>query len=490
MDEQDRVKVSFVIPNYQGEKLLRACLQSIYAQETDIPYEIIVVDDGSSDGSVEMVCAVFPTVKIIANRRNQGPAMSKNIGASKARGDFVAFLDNDVELDPHWLQSIYGRLAAEGDKAGACASHILLNGFRSVLNSTGGFVDLLGYAWDRGIFEEDTNSFSQNTRVMYACSAAMLARKAVFDMVGGFDRHYRYLYEDVDLGWRMNACGYSVIYEPTAIAHHHLSSTMGRNGLRNLYLYERNRIHTLRANMEKETQKWIRDELFFHFKERIFLEIDGGDITFYHKMRVIGRMLQALAWNALQSRNTARRRRELDRRRKVHDWELMECGILCPHIAEPLMEIRTFLKRGSINPYNGHRVFLNKVSMEMERGGYIGQGWYEREQNENGTAFRWTGDRASVTMQPEGNRRSLVVRTLMAHPREGSRVSFLINGREISRSVIPNRNHVTRVRLPDDNEPGPWKVELRVDNPFVPQEVLGVEDRRSLGIAVTSISLR
>jgi GT2 family glycosyltransferase len=490
MVDQNKMQVSFVIPNYQGEKLLRACLQSILGQKTDIPFEVIVVDDGSTDGSLDMVSNVYPSVKTVANRRNQGPAKSKNVGADAARGDFIAFLDNDVELDPLWLQSIYGRLAAEGEGAGACASHILLNGHRTVLNSTGGFVDLLGYAWDRGIFEEDTNSFSQNTRVMYACSAAMLVRKAVFEQVGGFDGHYRYLYEDVDLGWRMNAYGFSVVYEPTAIAHHHLSSTMGKNGLRNLYLYERNRIHTLKANLEKETQRWIQDELLFHFKERVRLEIDGNDITFYHKMRVVSRMLQALGWNLVHSRNTARRRRELDSCRKLQDWELMDIGILCPHIAEPLMEVKTFLKRGKVNPYNGHRVFLNKVIMEMERGGRIGPGWYDRELNENGAAFRWTGERASVIMQPEGNKRNLVIRTLMANPQEDSRVSLHINGQEISQLKIPNRNYTSKISLPAGIEPNPWEIELVVENPFNPLDILGVEDRRSLGVAVSSIHLR
>jgi GT2 family glycosyltransferase len=486
----DLVKVSFVIPNYQGEELLNACLSSIYAQETDIPFEVIVVDDKSTDGSVAMVKQRYPSVRLIANQRNRGPAESKNIGAREALGDFIAFLDNDVELDKHWLRSIYGRLMAEGEEAGACASHILLNGHRSILNSTGGFVDMLGYAWDRGIFEEDNGSFSRNTEVMYACSAAMLIRRTVYELVGGFDRRYRYLYEDVDLGWRVNACGFKVYYEPEAIAHHHLSSTMGKNGLRNLYLTERNRMRTLKANLEKETRKTMSQEYLFHFKERLSLGMDADTMTLPDKLRLTQHMLRALGWNILHSRSIVRRRRALDSMRKRHDWELMRSGILSPYIVEPQIEVRTFLRKGQASVRDGRRVFPGRVVMELESGGCIGPGWYDRELNEDGVAFRWTAERASVIVQPQREARHLILHTLMANPRERSRVSLLINGRAISSLEVPDRFRASKVRLPEDMEPGAWDVELAVENPFTPQDELGIDDRRALGIAVTSIQLR
>ena len=490
MPSRERVRVSFVIPNYQGEKLLQACLESVYAQETEIPFEVIVVDDGSSDGSAAMVSSRFPSTRLIINQRNQGPAKCKNIGAAEARGELIAFLDNDVELDRRWLQSMYDRLTAEGEDAGACASHILLNGHSTTLNSTGGFVDMLGYAWDRGIFEEDRGSFSRNTRVMYACSAAMIIRRNVFERVSGFDPRYRYLYEDVDLGWKVNVCGFKVFYEPTAIAHHHLSSTMGRNGLRNLYLSERNRICTIRVNMEKETRKWMRGEFLFHFKERLRLGMEGDGMTFFHKLRLLQRMLQAVGWNIVHWRSTTRRRRELDSLRKVRDWELMQSGVLCPYIVEPQIEVRFSRKRGQATLEDGRRVFPGKVVMELENGGCIGPGWHDRELNESGVAFRWTTERAGVIMQTHKTRRHLVLRTLMANPREKSRLTVSVNGRVVGGLEVPNRFYAGRIRLPEDLEPGYWELELAVENPFSPRDALNQDDERVLGVAVTSIELR
>jgi GT2 family glycosyltransferase len=258
MNDIERPLASIIIVNYRGEKLLPPCLDSVLAQAVQFPYEIIVVDDSSDDGSIELLESRYPQARVVANRKNRGPAAAKNIGAAQARSEYIAFLDNDVELHPDWLRNMMARLQGGDEKLGACASHILLNGYGSVLNSTGGMINLLGYAWDRGIFTEDSQTYFYSPDVMYACSAAMLMKKSILDEVGGFDERFRYLFEDADLGWRMNIYGYKVAYEPRALARHLLSSTMGDKRLRNLYLYERNRLRALLKNMEGNTLKLIR----------------------------------------------------------------------------------------------------------------------------------------------------------------------------------------------------------------------------------------
>ena len=127
--------VSFVVTHFRGEQLLTDCLASVYGQVTSIPYEVIVVDDCCDDGSVDAVRNVFPRANFVSLSRNSGCAAAKNRGAVEARGDYLAFLDNDVEVDRDWLENIFGRLSQERERVGLCASHILLNGFDSHINS-------------------------------------------------------------------------------------------------------------------------------------------------------------------------------------------------------------------------------------------------------------------------------------------------------------------------------------------------------------------
>lgn len=488
MGTKDKPLASMIIANYRGENLLPSCLDSVVAQKAAFPFEIIVVDDGSDDGSVDLVSDRYPQVKVVVNRRNKGPAAAKNIGADEARGEYVAFLDNDVELHPDWLQTMFDRLVEGDEGLGACASHILLNGYHSVLNSTGGMINLLGYAWDRGIFKEDSDTYSYSLRVMYACSAAMMARKRVFDEVGGFDERFHYLFEDADLGWRMNIYGYRVAYEPGAQVKHLLSSTMGNKRLRNLYLYERNRLRALIKNMEKDTLKLVRRELAFWFGQRVHAELENG-LSAWQKLVLPLRMAQALAWNVLWMPDTLRNRREVARHRVVPDNQLITAGVLSPQIGDPPIGEDPRIEREDTRPQAGSQVLPKKVTMAKVREGVLGAGWYDREVDVRGVVFRWTGDRATVFLKAGGKRRQISLRTVMAHPEELTQVSMKINGRPISTFEVPNLYHVHHIPLPDELEPGPWEIELQVNNPFRPRETLHVEDQRTLGVAVASLEI-
>jgi len=484
----EQPQASVVIANYRGEKLLPSCLDSVMRQVVDFPFEVIVVDDNSDDASIDLVASRYPTVEIISNRRNRGPAAVKNIGAAAAQSEYIAFLDNDVELHPDWLSCMYGRITGSSDSLGACASHILLNGYDSILNSTGGMVNLLGYAWDRGIFKEDSDTYSYSMRVMYACSAAMMIRKRVFKEVGGFDERFRYLFEDADLGWRMNIYGYEVAYEPRALVKHLLSYTMGDRRLRNLYLYERNRLRALTKNMEKETLRLVRRELNFWLWQRMRAELDNG-LTLRQKMILPLRMAQALAWNLIWMPDTAKCRHEVAKHRVVPDRRLLGEGVLSPQIGEPPIGEDPRAIRDETDPESGNQALPRKISMSREKEGVLGEGWFEKETDARGVVFRWTGDRASVFLKAGKKRRHLHLRTVMAHPVELAQVSMHINGRLISTFEVPNQYHVHEIPLPGGLEAGTWEIEMKVKNPFRPRETLHVEDQRTLGIAVASIEI-
>lgn len=488
METKERPLASVVIANYRGETLLAPCLDSLRAQDTDLPFEVIVVDDGSDDGSADLVTSRYPEVKLMVNRRNMGPAAAKNVGAAEARGDYLAFLDNDVELHPSWMRYMLEAMTADHDRLGACASHIMLNSHSTVLNSTGGLINMLGYAWDRGIFNEDSKTYSYSLRVMYACTAAMMIRRGVFEELGGFDERYRYLFEDVDLGWRMNIRGYRVAYEPRAVARHLLSSTMGRRRLRNQYLYERNRLRALLKNMERETLRLVRKELVFWFGQRMRSEMESG-LTARQKAVLPLRMAQALVWNLIRLPDTLRLRKEVADTRVVSDLELISAGVLCPQIGEPPVGLDP---RGNGNG-NGigidERELGNRLEMARAKPAALGPGWYGLETDVRGVSFRWTAESAVVYLRSGRRRRQLYIRTVMAHPDGLSRVAVRIDGRQVSTFEAPNGYHVHRIPLAHPVEPGLREVELRVENPFRPRDTLRVEDRRTLGIAVAYVGL-
>ena len=481
--------VSYVIPSYQGERLLPACLDSVFSQRTDLPYEVIVVDDCSSDGSAELVSSSYAEVRLIVNQHNRGCAASKNIGAAEAQGAYIAFLDNDIELDPGWLEAMMNRFENEGERLGACASHILINGYSSLLNSTGGLINLLGYAWDRGIFGQDTDSYRHNIHVMWACAAATIVRTDIFKEIGGFDSVYEYLFDDVDLGWRMNILDYGVAYEPKAVAHHHQATVQGWKLIRRLYLYERNRFRNLLKNMEGYTLKWMRRELFYHFLHRVNREWDNSDFTFMMKLSLIPRMFQALVWNGFHLRDTLRLRREVSGARKLTDRQLMRQGLLCPFLGEPYIMEDPRLAEPAAPAPGEHRTLSSKITMSDGSNGSLGSGWYAHEQDARGVDFRWADSTATLYLKGKKGKRHLVLHTVMAHPDETTRVSISINGRFISTIEIPNQPHRQSIDLPQDIQPGEWEVVFSVENPFLPQEVLGIEDRRRLGLAVARVEV-
>jgi hypothetical protein len=286
----------------------------------------------------------------------------------------------------------------------------------------------------------------------------------------------------------MNIYGYRVAYEPRALVKHLLSSTMGDKRLRNFYLYERNRMRALVKNMEPDTLKLVRRELFFWFGQRMHAELENG-LSAWQKFVLPLRMAQALAWNVVWMPDTLSNRREVARHRVVPDHQLITSGVLSPQIGDPPIGEDPRIEWEDKRPQAGSQILPRKVTMAKVREGVLGTGWFDREVDVRGVAFRWTGVKATVFLRAGGKKRQISLRTVMAHPEELTQVSMKINGRLISTFEVPNLYHVHHIPLPDELEPGPWEIELQVNNPFRPRETLHVEDQRTLGVAVASLEI-
>jgi GT2 family glycosyltransferase len=209
--------VSVVIPNWNGRDWLGPCLAALSGQEL-APAEVIVVDNGSHDGSLEDLRDSHPDVVTLALGTNTGFAHAVNVGLQRSTGEFVAFVNADVELASDWLARMAGVL--EGDPgAAAVACKMLSLSDPERIYDAGDVLRRDGVCEQRGRFTRDDGRFDAPGEVFGACAGAGLYRRSALDSVGGFDERYFAYLEDVDLALRLRLAGWRCRYEP-AIAHH------------------------------------------------------------------------------------------------------------------------------------------------------------------------------------------------------------------------------------------------------------------------------
>ncbi|MBA2713470.1 MAG: glycosyltransferase family 2 protein [Rubrobacteraceae bacterium] len=218
-------RVTVVIPNWNGERFLELCLGSLRNQSFK-DFETILVDNGSSDGSLGFVAERFPEVKTIALGENRGFAEAVNEGIKAAATEFVALLNNDTEQDPGWLGALVS--AAESHpESGLFASKLIDFHDRTVLDGAGDAMRLSGLPYRLGHGERDRGQFDVPGHVFGACAAAALYRKALFEDVGLFDDDFVSYCEDGDLSFRAQLAGYRCFYVPDAVVYHMGSASTG-----------------------------------------------------------------------------------------------------------------------------------------------------------------------------------------------------------------------------------------------------------------------
>jgi GT2 family glycosyltransferase len=237
--------ISLVIPNYNGIRFLPTCLDSV---QVTVPDEIIVVDDGSTDGSAALVREHYPSVTCIALDRNSGFCHAANTGLAAARGELVALLNNDVEVESHWL----AELAAVLDKnpgVGFCASKMLFYDQRDCVNSAGLFMRLDGVGRDIGFGQPDGPEFSQVKQVFGASGGAAIYRRALLDQVGLLDESLVAYGEDLDLAFRARWLGWSCLFVPSAIVYHRVGATYQPESALKAFLSSRNMLTVVLKDM-------------------------------------------------------------------------------------------------------------------------------------------------------------------------------------------------------------------------------------------------
>lgn len=243
--------VSIIIVNWNGLNYLDSCLESVFNLDYN-NFEVIFVDNGSKDGSVNFVNKRFPKVKIIQNKKNLGFAKGNNVGIKKAKGKYIATLNNDTKVDPSWLKELVS--AAENDeKIGTCASKILIYDTPKLIDSAGIFIARNGGGENRGAILSSKRYCNKKTEVFGACAAAALYRKKMLKDIGYFDQDYFAYFEDVDLAWRAQLAGWKCMFIPSAIVYHKGGGTSRKEASSfTKYLCERNRIWNVLKNASKK----------------------------------------------------------------------------------------------------------------------------------------------------------------------------------------------------------------------------------------------
>jgi GT2 family glycosyltransferase len=239
-------RIAVVILNWNGRHFLERCLRTLRAQ-TFQDFEIVLVDNGSSDGSVPFVRERFPEVRLMVNQKNLGFAAANNQAIQSTDSEFVATLNNDTEVEPVWLEELL-RVAEANGQVGACASKMLFAYRRGMINSSGIALDRSGIAWDWRGGEQDDPEEEEVVEVFGACAGAALYRRAMFDDIGLFDEDYFAYLEDVDLAWRARWAGWKALFVPTArVLHYHSGTAREGSNFKNRLL-GRNKIRVIVKN--------------------------------------------------------------------------------------------------------------------------------------------------------------------------------------------------------------------------------------------------
>lgn len=217
-------KVTVIIPNYNGKHFMEACLSSLEKQ-TYHAYKILVVDNASSDGSIEFMQKNYPDIELIALDQNYGFSKAVNVGILHSTTPYVLLLNNDTTVDPHFLEEMVAAIRTSPHNFSVSSKMIQMY-HPDLIDSAGDFYTILGWGFGRGK-DHSVQKYNTPDETFTACAGAAIYRRKVFDKIGLFDEnHFAYL-EDIDIGYRARIYGFKNKYCPSALVYHVGSGTSG-----------------------------------------------------------------------------------------------------------------------------------------------------------------------------------------------------------------------------------------------------------------------
>ena len=317
-----RPLVSIIIPHWNGIDLITECLESL--QRATYPnLEIIVVDNNSTDDSVNHIRKIFPKVILFENEQNEGYAGGCNRGSEIAKGKYLLFLNNDTIHEPTWIEPPVQLL--EKNIKIASVQPKILNYYKKDLfdyaGGAGGLMDILVFPFARGrIFNEqevDTNQYDSKKEIFWSSGTAFLVRKTAFEIAGKFDELFFAHMEEIDLCWRFHLLGLEVWCEPNSVVYHKNAVSLPMYTEKKYYLNHRNSLIMLLTNYSLPLAlyvlpiRWALDIIAI-----IYATLNGD-------WKHIKGIAKAHAWIAFHPRKIYRKRIEVKVVRKVKDKNIL-----------------------------------------------------------------------------------------------------------------------------------------------------------------------
>ncbi len=316
--------VSAIIVNWNGKDDTAACVQSLIAQQ-EPGLEIIVSDNGSTDGSIEHLKNNFPQVRLLQNGRNLGFGAAVNRGLAVANGNHLIFLNNDLILKPGSIRELV-RFLEVHPEAGAAVPKILYCEKPDAINSFGVRIHYTGIACPHRLDEKDDAALAPQET---ACGGIFMLRREVYETVGGFDEDLFLYHEDHDLSWRLRLAGWKLMVNPDAVFYHHYRFN---KGVRKFYYSEKNRLHLLLKHLEWKTLFLILPSLGMVETAQWAHSIGNG--WFFLKLKSYLELTLLLP-------RILKKRRRIQANRKVSDAEitrLHEGALAVSGVRHPLLD--------------------------------------------------------------------------------------------------------------------------------------------------------
>ncbi len=307
--------VSIVIVSYNARRFLDEMLTSV-SKQTYAPVEVVFVDNGSSDDSVGFVRERFPDVTVIENGENLGYGVANNVGIGAARGAYIFLLNTDTIIMPDSIASLV-EFMERNPEAGAAQSKLLLGLDGVLIDSAGSYMTRSGFLHHHGWSDTDGPEYAREFEIFSAKGASLILRRSVIEQVGLFDDDFFLYFEESDLCWRIWLAGYSISYVPESVVYHEgggVTRTLSSAFIN--YESFKNRICSLTKNLGARK---LLEVMPLHL---LLCLCTAAANAAQGRPRNGAAIVRAIGWNVRHLRHTLRKRRRIQRRRRVSDHAL------------------------------------------------------------------------------------------------------------------------------------------------------------------------